>query len=117
MEHFHSSQLFEHIVQHMFIPGDSYKTCHHGLSILAISLHSFSVQEQEQHEDEFFCEASNKMQDSIRKHKTKGPPALPTSIGELLLLLDRLITLTKGLFTASSPMAIQLEELQCVLWC
>ena len=111
LEHFHSSQLFKHIVQHKFIPGDSYNTCHHGVSILAISLHSFSVQEQEQCEEEFFHEASNKTQDSICKHKTKGLPAIPTLIGELLLLLDRLITLTKGLFTATSPMLMQLTEL------
>jgi hypothetical protein len=115
LEHFHSSQLFEHIVQHKFIPGDSYDTCHHGLSILAVSLRSFTVQEHEQREDEYFREASNKTQDSIRKHKTKGPPALPTSIGELLLLLDRLITLTRGLFTATSPMVMQLEDLRLVL--
>ena len=116
MEHFHSSQLFEHIVQHKFIPGDSYDTCHHGLSILAVSLRSFSVQEQEQREEEFFREASNKTQDSIRKHKTKGLPAIPTSIGELLLLLNQLITLTKGLFTATSPMLMQLTELRLILW-
>ena len=115
LEHFHSSQLFKHIVQHKFIPGNSYDTCHHGLSILAISLRSFSVQEQEQREEEFFREATNKTQDSIRKHKTKGPPALPTLIGELLLLLDRLITLTKGLFTTTSPMLIQLTDLRLVL--
>ena len=54
LEHFHSSQLFKHIIQHKFIPSDSYDTCHHGLSILAMSLHSFSVQEQEQCEEEFF---------------------------------------------------------------
>ena len=88
LKHFHSSQLFEHIINHKFIPGDSYDTCHHGLSILAISLHSFSIQEHEQCEDEYFQETSNKTQDYIWKHKTKGPPALPTSIGKLLLLLD-----------------------------
>jgi hypothetical protein len=115
LEHFHSSQLFDHIINHKFIPGDSYDTCHHGLSILALSLRSFSIQEHEQREDEYFREASNKTQDSIRKHKTKGPPALPTSIGELLLLLDRLIVLTKGLFTANSPMATQLDDLRLTL--
>ena len=115
MEHFHSSQLFEHIVQHKFIPGDSYDTCHHGLSILAMSLRSFSVQEQEQREEEFIREASNKTQDSICKHKTKGPLAIPTSIGDLLLLLDWLITLTKGLFTTTSPMSMQLTDLCLIL--
>ena len=82
-----------------------------------MSLHSFSVQEQEQCEEEFFPDASNKTQDSIRKHKMKGLPAIPTLIGELLLLLDWLITLTKGLFTAASPMLMQLTELHLVLWC
>ena len=80
LEHFHSSQLFDHIINHKFIPGDSYDTCHHGLSILALSLHSISIQEQEQCKDEYFWEASNKTQDTIWKHKTKGLPTLPSHL-------------------------------------
>ena len=112
---FDSSELFDHIVGHKFIPGDLFNTCHHGMSILAVRLCSFTMQEHKQCEDDYYQEASNKTQDVIRKHKMKGPPALPTSISKLLLLLDQLIVLTKGLFSVNSPMATQLQDLQLTL--
>ena len=113
---FHSSTLFEHIVNHKFIPGESYKTCHHGLSILAVSLHSFAVQEHhEQQENDVFQKASNITPDVYCKHHSKGPLALPQSIGDLLQLFNWLIVLTESLFTANSSMATQLCTMQLAL--
>ena len=54
LEQFYSSQLFNHIINHKFIPSDSFNTCHHGISILAVSLQSFTIQEHEQHEDDYY---------------------------------------------------------------
>jgi hypothetical protein len=98
-KHFRNSMLFEHIVQHKFEPGAGYNTCHHGISLLAVSLRSQATQEQECADDEHFERATNKTPDAIRKHTTKMPPALPPTIGELLQQLWRLIVLTTGLFT------------------
>ena len=115
LEQFHSSTLFDHIINHKFLPRESYDMCHHGLSILAISLCSFTVQELKQCKDDIFQWASNITPDALWKHQTKGPPALPHSIGNLLQLFDRLIMLTKGLFTPLSSMASQLRALQLAL--
>ena len=81
--------MLNHIINHKFLPGESYDMCHHGLSILAVSLCSFMVQEHEQREDDIFQKASNiTPEDALQKHHTKGPPALPHSIGDLLQLFD-----------------------------
>ena len=58
----------QYIINHKFLPGESFDTCHHGLSILAISLHSFTVQELKQHEDNIFQWASNITPDALWKH-------------------------------------------------
>lgn len=113
--HFRNSLLFEHITSHKFEPGAAYETCHHGISLLAVSLRSFADQERERHDDECFEQATNRTPDAVRKHTTKTPPPLPTSIGELLQLLERLIVLTVGLFTVHCSLAIQLRALQAAL--
>jgi hypothetical protein len=113
--HFRNSLLFEHIVAHKFEPGAAYDTCHHGLSILAVSLWSFADQERERQDDEYFAQATNRTPEAVRKHSTKTPPPLPTSIGELLQLLDRLIVLTVGLFTTHCSLAIQLRDMHTTL--
>ena len=68
LKQFHSSTLFDHIINHKFLPGELYDTCHHGLSILAISLCSFTVQELKQCEDDIFQWASNITPDALWKH-------------------------------------------------
>lgn len=113
--HFRNSLLFDHILTHKFEPGAAYETCHHGLSLLAVSLRSFADQERERQDDECFEQATNKTPEAVRKHSTKTPPPLPTSIGELLQLLDRFIVLTVGLFTIHCSLAIQLRDLQNAL--
>ena len=44
---FSNTTLFDNITNHKLALGPTYKTCHHGISILAVSLWTFSVQEQE----------------------------------------------------------------------
>jgi hypothetical protein len=41
---FRNSTLFEHILHHKFKPGAGYDTCHHGISLLAVSMRSFAAQ-------------------------------------------------------------------------
>jgi hypothetical protein len=108
---FRNSTLFEHIVALKFEPGHSYKTCHHGLSLLSVSMRSFAAQERERQDDDWFDSATNKTLEAVRKHNSKLTPPLPTTVAELLQLLSRLIVLTVGLFTSQCSLATQLEAL------
>lgn len=115
-KYFCNSLLFEHIVQHKFKPGAGYDTCHHGISLLAVSLHSQAAQEQEHAKDKHFDRATTKTPNAIRKHTSaKAPPALPPTIGEFLQQLWRLVVLTTGLFTTHCSLAIQLRDLHSAL--
>jgi hypothetical protein len=103
--------LFDHIVHHKFEPGAAYNTCHHGISLLAVSMRSHAAQEHERQEDDYFDQATMRTPDAVRKHSAKAPPPLPTSIAELMQLLWRLIVLTEGLFTAHCSLVIQLRAM------
>ena len=77
--------LFDNIVNHKLAPGPTYETCHHGISILVVSLQMFSIQEQGQQEDSYFDLATHKTLDAVKKCLTKGPPPLmPTTISEFI---------------------------------
>jgi hypothetical protein len=108
---FRNSRLFADITSHQFEPGAYYDTCHHGISILSVSMRTFETQEREKQDDADFEQATNKTPEAVRKHTGKGPPPLPGSIGDLLQALWRLIILTKGLFTQHCSLANQLEDL------
>jgi hypothetical protein len=108
---FHNSMLFEHIVKHKFEPGASYNTCHHGISLLSVSMRSHAAQEMERHDDDCFDQATTRTPEAVRKHTTKAPPALPTSIAELMQLLWRLIVVMEGLFTANCSLVRQLSDM------
>jgi hypothetical protein len=112
---FHNTTLFEHITSYKFTPGAAYASCHHGISLLAVSMRSFAAQERESQDDEHFERATTKTPDAVRKHSEKAPPPLPTTIAELLQLLWRLIILTTGLFTTNCSLAIQLKDLYTAL--
>jgi hypothetical protein len=62
---FRNSLLFDHIISHKFEPGASYDTCHHGISLLAVSMRSFVAQEKESHEDDCFDQATSRTPDAI----------------------------------------------------
>ena len=83
-QEFSNTTLFDNIINHKLTPGPTFKTCHHSISILAISLWTFTVQEQERQEDTYFELVTNKTPDAIKKHMTKGCPPLPTTISELV---------------------------------
>jgi hypothetical protein len=108
---FRNSKLFDDIMSHHFEPGAYYDTCHHGISLLAVSMRTFEAQERERQDDEDFDQATHKTPEAVRKHNSKGPPPLPSSIGDLLQALWRLIVLTKGLFTQQCSLVCQLEDL------
>jgi hypothetical protein len=108
---FWNSTLFDNIIAHKFEPGASYETCHHGISLLAVSMRSFAAQEREHQDHDHFDQATNKTPEAVRKHLTKAPPPLLATIAELQQLLWRLIVLTKGLFTTHCSLAIQLNDL------
>jgi hypothetical protein len=108
---FRNSMLFEHITAHKFEPGAAFDTCHHGISLLAVSMRSFAAQERERQDDDDFDMATNKTPEAVRKHSAKAPPPLPTTIAELLQSMWRLVVLTTGLFTPMCSLAIQLKDL------
>ena len=101
--------LADNIVNHKLAPGPTFKTCHHGISILVVSLCTFTVQECQ--EETCFYLATYKTPDAIKKHMTKGPPPLPTTISELIQQIHWLLILTEGLFTHRCAMVTQLCEL------
>jgi len=84
---FQNTTLFDNILNYRFAPRATYKTCHHGISVLAVSMRSFAEQEQESLEDSYYDLATSKTPDAVRKHKAKLPPPLPTTILELLQLI------------------------------
>jgi hypothetical protein len=74
---FRNSTLFDNITTYRFEPGAAYATCHHGISLLAVSMRSFAAQERESQDDEHFDRATNKTPEAVRKHSEKAPPPLP----------------------------------------
>jgi hypothetical protein len=46
---FWNSTLFDNIISHKFEPGAVYESCHHGISLLSVSMRSFATQERERH--------------------------------------------------------------------
>jgi hypothetical protein len=93
---FCNSTLFDNIIAHKFEPGAAYETCHHGISLLAVSIQIFAAQEREQQDNDHFEQAMNKTPEAVQKHSTKAPPPLPTTIAELQQLVWCLVVLTKG---------------------
>jgi hypothetical protein len=112
---FRNSTLFDHILTHKFEPGAGYESCHHGISLLAVSMRSFSAQERERKDDDDFELATTKTPEAVRKHSSKAPPPLPTTVAELLQLMWRMIILTTGLFTTDCSLAIQLRDMHQAL--
>jgi hypothetical protein len=109
---FRNNTLFDHVCNYKFEPGPSYETCHHGISLLAVSMRSFADQERESQDDTYFAQATNRTPpEAVRKYHSKLPPLIPTTVAELLQLLWRIIVLTVGfLFTVHFSLAIQLTK-------
>jgi hypothetical protein len=73
-QQFRNSTLFDHICSYKFEPGPSYENCHHGISLLAVSMRSAADQDRESQDDTYFAQATNKTPEAVRKHHSKLPP-------------------------------------------
>ena len=76
---FRNSTLFDHICSYKFEPGPNYETCHHGISLLAVSMRSVADQDRESQDEAYFAQATNKTPEAVRKHHSKLPPPIPTT--------------------------------------
>jgi hypothetical protein len=77
--HFSNQAFFDDIVNHRFTPGDTYDTCHKGFSPLAFLPCTHEEINAENKELDFYEEANVKTLGDVRKHRTKGPPPIPTT--------------------------------------
>ncbi len=109
--HFKNQALFDDIINHHFTPGDTYETCHKGLSPLAFLPRTHAEVHNDNVETEYYEEATTKTVGDVRKHRTKGPPEIPTNDAELLRLNNRDVVVMEALFTKWSSLVIQEKEL------
>jgi hypothetical protein len=68
LHHFNNQALFEDIINHRFTPGDTFETCHKGLSPLAFLPKTFSDIHEEKVAEDYYNEATVKTVTDIRKH-------------------------------------------------
>jgi hypothetical protein len=115
IQQFQEQHTFKHILHHKLEPGAGYDMCHHGISLLAISMRSFAAQERERKDDDDFEMATNNTPEAVRKQTSKAPPPLPATVAELLQLMWRMIILTEGLFTEDCSLATQLRDMHQAL--
>jgi hypothetical protein len=80
LRHYHNQALFDDILNHRFAPGDTYDTCHKGLSPLALLPRSFADMHEEKLEEDYYHEATVKTVGDVRQHRTKGPPPTPLTM-------------------------------------
>ena len=111
MRHFNNQALFEDIINHRFLPGDTYETCHKGLSPLAFLPKTFADMHDDKMAEEYYNEATVKTVTDVRKHRTKGPPPIPMNDAELLRLNTRDVIVLEALFTEWSALVRQEIEL------
>jgi hypothetical protein len=107
LHHYHNQALFEDIINHRFTPGDTYKTCHKGLSPLAFLPRTFADMHEDKTEEDYYQEATVKTIGDVRKHHTKGPPPIPANDAELLRLNQRDVIVLEALFTPWSALVHQ----------
>jgi hypothetical protein len=111
LRHFNNQALFEDIINHRFLPGDTYETCHKGLSPLAFLPKTFADMHDDKMVEEYYNEATVKTVTDACKHRTKGPPLIPMNDAELLRLNTRDVIVLKALFTEWSALVRQEIEL------
>jgi hypothetical protein len=111
LRYFNNQALFEDIINHRFLPGDTYETCHKGLSPLAFLPKSFADIHDDKMAEDYYNEATVKTVTDVRKHRTKGPPPIPMNDAELLRLNTRDVIVLEALFTEWSALVRQEMEL------
>jgi hypothetical protein len=107
LRHYHNQALFEDIINHRFTPGDTYETCHKGLSPLAFLPRTFADMHEDKTEEDYYQEATVKTIGDVRKHRTKGPLPIPANDAELLHLNQRDVIVLEALFTPWSALVRQ----------
>jgi hypothetical protein len=111
LRNFSNQALFDDIVNHRFLPGDSYETCHKGFSPLAFIPRTHADVHEENLTEAYYNEANVKTVAEVRKHRTKGPPPIPTNDADLLRLNARDVAILTGFFTPWSSLVQQETEL------
>jgi hypothetical protein len=109
--HFSNQTFFDDVINHRFTPGDTYDTCHKGFSPLAFLPRTYKEITAENEALDFYEEATVKTVGDVRKHRTKGPPPIPTTDAELIRLITRDVAILTAFFTPWSSLVIQEEEL------
>jgi hypothetical protein len=111
LTNFSNTALVDDIINHRFLPGDSYETCHKGFSPLAFLPKTHADVHEETVAEEHYHEANTKTVMDVRKHRTRGPPPIPTNDAELLRLITRDVTVLTGFFTRWSSLVKQEQAL------
>jgi hypothetical protein len=111
LRHFNNQALFEDIINHRFQPGDTYDSCHKGFSPLAFLPKTHATIHEEMVAEDHYHEANVKTVAEVRKHRTKGPPPIPTTDADLLRLNTRDVTVLTAFFTKWSALVQQEIEL------
>jgi hypothetical protein len=69
LRHFNNQARFEDIISHHFTPGDTFETCHKGLSPLAfLPAKMFANIHEEKVAEDYYNEATVKTVTDVRKH-------------------------------------------------
>jgi hypothetical protein len=103
--------FFDDIVNHRFVPGDDYDTCHKGFSPLAFMPRTHAEVTEDNANADHYAEANIKTVSDVKKHRTKGPPPIPNNDAELLRLNTRDVTVLKAFFTEWSSLVQQETDL------
>jgi hypothetical protein len=107
LRHFSNQVLFDDIINHRFLPGDTFETCHKGLSPLAFLPRTHADVHEENTAEDYYQEATVKTVADVSKHHTKGPPPIPSNDADLIRLNACDVAILKALFTKWSSLVQQ----------
>jgi hypothetical protein len=109
---FTNHALVDDIINHRFVPGDRYDTCHKGFSPLAMLPRTHSDMFDAATDEAHYNEAGgNKTLAEIKRHRTKGPPPIPSNDAEFIRLNSRDVAILAAFFTEHSSLVQQEQEL------
>jgi hypothetical protein len=111
LRNFKNHALFDDIINHRFDPGDTHETCHKGFSPLAMLPRTHSDIFEEKTTEAIYNEGQHKTLTEIKRHRTKGPPAIPLNDAEFIRLNSRDVAILTAFFTPWSTLVQQEQEL------
>jgi hypothetical protein len=111
LRHFKNHALIDDIINHRFDPGDTHDTCHKGFSPLAMLPRTHSDIFEEKTTEAIYNEGKHKTLTEIKRHRTKGPPAIPLNDAEFIRLNSRDVAILTAFFTPWSSLVQQEQEL------